>query len=61
MNDLLNLELRNSNLKISDQAWGETWMTMEIGPDMVLLAGLHNRQLERWAFMKHAFVALPFG
>ena len=47
MNDLLNIEWRSDNLKMFDRAWDETWMAMEIGPDVALLGCLYYRQLEK--------------
>ena len=41
MNDFLNTEFCNDNLKMLDQAWEATLMAMDIELDMALLGGLH--------------------
>ena len=41
MTDVLHIELRSDSLKMFDQAWEETWMAMDIGPDRSFLEGLY--------------------
>ena len=53
-NVLRNVELRSDNLKMFDRAWNETWMAMEMGPDVALFGCLYYRQLEPSTLMKNA-------
>ena len=50
LNDLLNIELRDGNLKMSDQAWDETLTAM----DMKLEMASWKVQLDKSTIMKNA-------
>ena len=54
MNDVLNFEWVNDNLKTFDEAMENILMTMEKGPDDDLLEGLEHRRLEKSTSMQNA-------
>ena len=54
MNDLLNVDLVNDNLKKFDQSRKETPMALWKGPEGVLLEGLYRRHMEKSTRMQTA-------
>ena len=54
MNDVLNFEWVNDNLKTFDEALENILMTMEKAPDDDLLEGLDHRRLEKSTSMQTA-------
>ena len=47
MNDTRSILLVNDNLKKVDQAWEESLMALEMGPEEDLLEGLYHRRLDK--------------
>ena len=54
MNDLLNTEMVNDNLKKFDHSWEETVMELVKEPEADLAEGLYHRQLEKSTIMLNA-------
>ena len=52
-NDMLNIELRDDNLKMFDQTWEETLMAMEKERGRDFLQSLHQRPSEKSRLMKY--------
>ena len=44
MNDLLNIELVNDNVKKFDRAWEENLMALEQAPEKYLFEGLYQQE-----------------
>ena len=55
MNDLVNIELANDNLKQFDESWENVFVALENEPANDVLEGRHLRVLVKPTFMYNAF------